>query len=81
MTQPGWYPNPNGFGGHRYFDGQQWTIHNTPPVQHRQTVPIVQGPNHALHAVLTLFTFWFFGGWAWIWLIVALGNKRRVTYL
>jgi hypothetical protein len=43
-----------------------------------QTSVVVTGPNHALHAVLTLLTFWACGGWAWIWLIVALSNRRRV---
>jgi hypothetical protein len=39
---------------------------------------VVAAPNHALHAVLTLLTFWACDGWAWIWLIVALSNRRRV---
>jgi Domain of unknown function (DUF4352)/Protein of unknown function (DUF2510) len=33
MTTPaGWYPDPSGYGGHRYFDGKQWTSHYAPPV-------------------------------------------------
>lgn len=80
MTQPGWYPDPAGTGGQRYYDGHQWTSNVGAAVQ-RQTVPIVSGPNHALHAVLTLLTFPLCGGWAWVWLIVAMGNKKRVTYL
>lgn len=50
--------------------------------QHQPPPPagfVVTGPNHALHAILTLFTFWMCGGWAWIWLIIALSNKRQVT--
>lgn len=39
---------------------------------------VVTGPNHALHFILTLFTFWACGGWAWIWLLIALTNTRRV---
>jgi hypothetical protein len=39
---------------------------------------IVAGPNHALNAVLNLLTFWLCGGWAWIWLLVALSNKKTV---
>lgn len=39
---------------------------------------IVTGPNHALHFVLSLLTFWFFGGWLWVWLVVALFNRRRI---
>jgi len=29
---PGWYPDPSGAPGQRYFDGQQWTIPAPPPV-------------------------------------------------
>jgi hypothetical protein len=35
------------------------------------------GPNHAVHGVLTLLTFWACGGWAWIWLAVALQNRQH----
>ena len=42
---------------------------------------VITGPNHALHAVLTVLTFWACGGWAWIWLIVALANRRQVRIL
>src|SRR5262245_66679960 len=90
LPPAGWYPNPSGAPGQRYFDGRDWTAHHRPapstsvhppvpthPVPMRTTV-VVTGPNHALHAVLTLLTFWACGGWAWIWLIVALSNRRRV---
>ncbi len=97
LPPAGWYPNPSGAPGQRYFDGRDWTAHHrsapltsmsshpsrmqppvpTQPVPMRTTV-VVTGPNHALHAVLTLLTFWACGGWAWIWLIVALSNRRRV---
>jgi hypothetical protein len=30
MTTPGWYPDPSGASGQRYFDGVQWTEHHTP---------------------------------------------------
>ena len=66
----------------RYLDGTDWTMQQAPPVPAPQTPPpaglIVTGPNHALHAILTLLTFWMCGGWAWIWLLVALANKKRV---
>ena len=104
LPPAGWYPNPSGAPGQRYFDGRDWTAHHraTPqrptaaslqpipassqpaPLPHppqpipMQTSVVVAGPNHALHAVLTLLTFWACGGWAWIWLIVALSNRRRV---
>ena len=26
-TPPGWYPDPSGMSGQRYFDGTDWTAH------------------------------------------------------
>ena len=37
------------------------------------------GPNHALHAILTLFTFWACGGWAWVWLIIRTPDMESVS--
>ena len=78
-----WYPDPAGSGQQRYFDGQQWTQNFAPmsPAPYYQPVTVVEGPNHVLHAVLTLLTFWACGGWAWVWLIVALSNKKTVRRL
>jgi uncharacterized Tic20 family protein len=28
---PGWYPDPQGGGGQRYWDGARWTEHTAPP--------------------------------------------------
>jgi uncharacterized RDD family membrane protein YckC len=28
----GWYPDPDGSGGQRYFDGRDWTGHRAPPL-------------------------------------------------
>jgi len=97
LPPAGWYPNPSGAPGQRYFDGRDWTAHHRPAPLTSMPVPpqpmhppvrthpvpmpttvVVTGPNHTLHAVLTLLTFWACGGWAWIWLIVALTNRRRV---
>jgi Protein of unknown function (DUF2510) len=97
LPPAGWYPNPSGAPGQRYFDGRDWTAYHrsapptsmpVPPQPMHPPVPthpvpmpttvVVTGPNHALHAVLTLLTFWACGGWAWIWIIVALRDRRRV---
>lgn len=102
---PGWYSNPSGAPGQRYFDGHDWTPHHraapTPaelpltgmsphavPQQAYPSAPplpyappptvVVTGPNHVLHALLTVLTFWACGGWAWIWLIVAVSDRRQV---
>jgi hypothetical protein len=32
-TPAGWYPDPDGSGGQRYFDGQSWTEHRSPAAQ------------------------------------------------
>lgn len=69
---PGWYTDPSGTG-HRYWDGQTWTDRYAPPEQ-----TVIEGPNHVLHGLLTLFTWPLCGGWAWVWLFVALNNGKRV---
>jgi hypothetical protein len=83
---PGWYLDPHAQGQFRYFDGVNWTSHTSPvrgphPVWDHAPTKVIEGPNHALHFILTLFTFWCFGGWAWVWLIIALNNRKRVRYL
>jgi hypothetical protein len=85
MTQPlplpGWYPDPSGVPGQRYWDGQKWgpkapaqqqpqvVINNTNTVATPAPVYVATGPNHALHAVLSLFTC---GAWLPIWIIIAI---------
>ena len=84
--QPGWYPNPSGAPGQRYFDGRQWTHHAVPlspppsivinnTVGAPAPVVVTTGPNHALHLVLTLLTC---GMWLPVWLIVAIAGTNRV---
>jgi hypothetical protein len=34
---PGWYPDPNGAQGLRYWDGANWTVTNAPPPQQRSS--------------------------------------------
>lgn len=73
VSGPGWFPDPAGSGKVRYWDGYQWTNQYAP-----EPVTVVQGPNHVLHAILSLLTFPLCGGWLWVWLIVALNNKKTV---
>lgn len=78
--QPGWYPDPSGALGQRYFDGRQWTHHAAPLsplplIVIGAPVVVTTGPNHALHLVLTLLTC---GMWLPVWLTVAIAGANRV---
>jgi hypothetical protein len=50
-TPAGWYPDPDGSGGQRYFDGQSWTDHRAaaaveaPPLGAAGAAPRASGPN------------------------------------
>ena len=79
-AQPGWYPDPSGQPGQRYFDGQRWTKHFTPTPPRMLVTPAPApsvavavsaggGTNHALHRILTLLTC---GLWLPIWILVAI---------
>ncbi len=70
--QPGWYPDPSGGPGQRYFDGHQWTV-AAPPAPPSQVL-VVGGPNNALHLALTFLTC---GMWLPVWLIVTLVDNQR----
>jgi threonine/homoserine/homoserine lactone efflux protein len=75
--QPGWYPDPSGGPGQRYFDGHQWTIGAPPPpsiIINNNIVAPASGPNTALHLALTVFTC---GMWLPVWLIIALVDNRQ----
>jgi len=87
MTQPsplpGWYPDPSGVPGQRYWDGQKWgpkapaqqqpqvVINNTNTVATPAPVYFNASPSHALHLILTLLTC---GMWLPIWIIVSIAN-------
>jgi hypothetical protein len=85
LPGPGWYPDP-ATGQQRYWDGAQWGPFAPPtapgPLPFAPPpVPagvVVTGPNHAVHAILSILTFWMCGGWIWVWLIVALVNNKHV---
>ena len=81
-VEPGWYPDPSGRHGNRYFDGHNWTeSFILLPVVRQPAGVVAEGPNHALHAILTLLTFPLCGGWVWIWLLIAVNNKKRYRVL
>jgi Domain of unknown function (DUF4352)/Protein of unknown function (DUF2510) len=50
-TPAGWYPDPDGSAGRRYFDGQSWTDHRAaaageaPPLDTHLPAPRTSGPN------------------------------------
>ena len=79
----GWFPDPSGQPGQRYYDGQRWTQHfaPTPPPSAPAPPPVVAvavssggGANHALHAVLTFLSC---GLWLPIWILVAIFDSGR----
>lgn len=70
----GWYVDPSG-SGQRYFDGTRWTEHHTPAAVQHGPVVTYSGPNHALHAVVSLFTC---GLWLPVWLVIAVISKPKV---
>jgi hypothetical protein len=74
--EPGWYPDPDGYGA-RYFDGEGWTDDRVLPVPQPARY-VIEGPKHWLHFLLTVLTFWALGGWAWIWLLVAITGRKQV---
>jgi hypothetical protein len=78
MTAPGWFPDPAGVPVQRYWDGAQWTDHTAPLDPVKEPVTVVEGPNHVLHFILTFFTC---GAWAFVWLFIALRDKKRVRYV
>lgn len=73
----GWFPDPGGQPGQRYYDGQRWTPHfvPTPPpsVAAPSAVAVAVssggGANHGLHLVLTLLSC---GLWLPIWILCAI---------
>jgi TM2 domain-containing membrane protein YozV len=55
---PGWYPDPTGAAGQRYFDGTGWTASRAPA-----NLPAPLAPKSAVAAgLLQLFLGWFGAG-------------------
>ena len=89
----GWFPDPNGQLGQRYFDGQQWTQHfapHAPPAAAPAPAVAVAvangggGSNGGMHAVHLLLTLLTCGMWLPIWIICAIieavgGSGRSST--
>lgn len=90
MTRPlpaaGWYPDPAGAPGRRFWDGYCWSHHYQPAPQYVAVLP--KRTNHALHLLLTLVSLpvalLTFGivWWLWVWIIVAIVNhgQMRTVY-
>lgn len=77
MTAPaGWYPDPAGSGGQRYFDGLDWTGHYTPPQPYvpPQYINVSRGSDHTFHLLMTVFTC---GAWLPVWLICEIVSASR----
>ena len=65
-TPPGWYPDPSGQPGQRYFDGLRWTrtslhtllLPRLRPWRWRWPMPEVaaRGSVHVVHVMLTFLT-------------------------
>ena len=83
----GWFPDPHGQPGQRYFDGQRWTEHFTPPPPPALPVPVVVNNNIATpapsvavavsgggtnHALHLVLTVLSCGMWLPIWILVAI---------
>jgi hypothetical protein len=88
-STPGWYPDPSGAYGLRFFDGVQWTAHLAPhpPAAPAVAVAVANSGGgggasvHVLHAVLTFFSC---GLWLPIWIVfividVVSASNRRST--
>lgn len=57
MSQPGWYPDPTGRGGPRYWDGQRWSDGPEPPRRSR-TIWWVLGGALLIALVVLGLIFW-----------------------
>jgi Protein of unknown function (DUF2510) len=73
--QPGWYPDPSGGPGQRYFDGHEWSLSAPPPLPSGVVDNPGSGPNNALHLALTLLTC---GMWLPVWLVLAINDNRHL---
>lgn len=76
MTQPspppGWYPDPSGAAGQRYWDGRQWTIHAPTPHPAQPSVIVNNTVGYpargvrgfiAMHPILTALAALMVIGW------------------
>jgi len=83
----GWFPDPHGQPGQRYFDGQRWTEHFTPSPPPPPPVSVVVNNNIATpapsvavavsgggtnHALHLVLTVLSCGMWLPIWILIAI---------
>ena len=83
----GWFPDPQGQPGQRYFDGQRWTEHFTAPAPPPPPVSVVVNNNIATpapsvavavsaggtnHALHLILTVLTCGMWLPVWLLIAI---------
>jgi hypothetical protein len=75
-SPPGFYPDPSGSGGQRYFDGNGWTESYIPPPAYQPYPVVIQtgGTNHGLHLLLTILTC---GAWLPFWIVIAIFSPKR----
>lgn len=83
MTTPaGWYPDPDGSAGQRYFDGQSWTDHRSapavasafeaPPLEAGQTAARSSGPSgKVVGGIIAAVALLVVVGVAAVWLTLA----------
>jgi hypothetical protein len=78
MTTPaGWYPNPSGSGGQRYFDGTRWTDHYAPAAGAVVPPPPPTPPQSTSRATKIVLALCGVAVLAVVIALVAVGSKAK----